>query len=221
MEDKQKTDPTDDLASRIEKTLTQREQERIDRQQESLIIKDPEREKNSSQYFSYLMLFLGIVVGSVIGAMLYFIVPGAGLSSGEAAKSAIVLDALVEADQLLRSGRIDSARKAYLDVIAEYPDSPQPYNNLAALYAAEGDFEQAQALLNKALETDPNYLTIYKNVGMIYAAMARDSYGKALQLESQQQQVHLQMLGAKSQQPVVAQDQKEQKPMVPVKPVTV
>ena len=65
----------------------------------------------------------------------------------------------------------------------EYPDIAEPYNNLAALYAASGDYERARLTLLQALRTNPSYATAYENLGDVYAALASQSYDKALKFD--------------------------------------
>ena len=64
----------------------------------------------------------------------------------------------------------------------DHPDLAEPYNNLAALYAAGGDYTKARATLEQALRTNPSYATAHENLGDVYAALAAQSYGRALKL---------------------------------------
>lgn len=66
----------------------------------------------------------------------------------------------------------------------DFPDLPEPYNNLAVLYAAGGQYEKARQALDKAIRTNPSYATAYENLGDIHAKLASQAYDKALQLES-------------------------------------
>jgi tetratricopeptide (TPR) repeat protein len=66
----------------------------------------------------------------------------------------------------------------------DYPDLPEPYNNLAVLYAAGGQFEKARAALDRAIRTNPTYATAYENLGDVHAKLASQAYDKALQLDS-------------------------------------
>jgi tetratricopeptide (TPR) repeat protein len=193
-----------DMASRIEKTLAERELERMRELPVAIESADTEPSRGTSP-FSYLMLLLGVVAGAMIGAALYFMLPAPGASRTADLQQQEMSGGLEEADRLLASGERELARKAYLALIAKGASSPGPYNNLASLYAAEGDLDQAQVLLKKALETDPDYLAVYHNVGMVYAAMARDSYGKALQLSGEVKPLRLQRLGRVRESPLVAQ----------------
>jgi tetratricopeptide (TPR) repeat protein len=65
----------------------------------------------------------------------------------------------------------------------DYPDLAEPYNNLAALYAASGDYSKARVTLEQAIRTNPAYATAHENLGDIYAAMAAQSYSRALKLD--------------------------------------
>ena len=65
----------------------------------------------------------------------------------------------------------------------EYPDLPEPYNNLAVLYASQGQYEKAREALEAAIRTHPSYSTAHENLGDIYAKMASQAYGKAFQLD--------------------------------------
>ena len=68
-------------------------------------------------------------------------------------------------------------------LIDDYPDLAEPYNNLAALYAAAGDYGRARVTLEKAVRANPNYATAQENLGDVYAALASQSYARAKQLE--------------------------------------
>ena len=65
----------------------------------------------------------------------------------------------------------------------EFPELPEPYNNLAALYAARGDFEKARAALDGALRANPGFAVAHENLGDVYAQLARLSYQRALKLD--------------------------------------
>lgn len=69
----------------------------------------------------------------------------------------------------------------------DYPDLPEPYNNLAVLYAEKGLYDQASDALKKAIQTHPSYATAHENLGDIYAKMASQAYSKALSLDAENQ----------------------------------
>ncbi len=66
----------------------------------------------------------------------------------------------------------------------DFPDLPEPYNNLAVLYAAGGQYEKARMALEAAIRTHPAYATAYENLGDVYAKLAGQAYDKALQADN-------------------------------------
>ena len=99
-----------------------------------------------------------------------------------------------EAQSLAKQGKDAAASKIYQALIKQDPGQPQAYNNLAAIKARHGELKEAQALLEQALRSNPIYATVYENLSAIYVEMARDSYGKALHLETPQQPIALREL---------------------------
>ena len=85
---------------------------------------------------------------------------------------------------LAELGRREEAIKVFTDVTEKFPTLPEPYNNLAVLYADQGQFDKARKSLETAIKTHPSYATAHENLGDIYARMASEAYGKALQLDT-------------------------------------
>lgn len=75
------------------------------------------------------------------------------------------------------------ASRIFTELTHDYPELPEPYNNLAVLYAAQGDYEQARTALEMAIRANPNYAVAHENLGDIYARMAGQAYDKAAQLD--------------------------------------
>lgn len=71
----------------------------------------------------------------------------------------------------------------------DYPTLPEPYNNLAVLYAAQGQERKAAEVLEQAIRVNPGYATAHENLGDLYARMASDAYSRALQLEGGRQSI--------------------------------
>ena len=84
---------------------------------------------------------------------------------------------------LTEQGKPNDAIKVFSDLTADYPDLPEPYNNLAVLYAGQGQYEKAKQSLEQAIRTHPSYATAHENLGDIYAKMASQAYDRALQLD--------------------------------------
>ena len=85
---------------------------------------------------------------------------------------------------LAESNKREEAIKAFTDLTDKYPNLPEPYNNLAVLYADAGQYDKAKNALETAIKTHPSYATAHENLGDIYARMASEAYDKALQLDS-------------------------------------
>jgi tetratricopeptide (TPR) repeat protein len=51
----------------------------------------------------------------------------------------------------------------------DYPELPEPYNNVAVLYAGQSQFDKARAALEMAIRTNPSYATAHENLGDVYA----------------------------------------------------
>ena len=90
---------------------------------------------------------------------------------------------------LVKLNRVEDALKVFADLTRDYPQLPEPYNNLAVLYAQQGDYEKARDALEAALATHPAYATAHENLGDIYAALAGAAYNRALMLDQANQTV--------------------------------
>ncbi len=78
--------------------------------------------------------------------------------------------------------RTEDAILAYSRLIEDFPEMPEPYNNLAVLLAASGQYDKARSAFETATRIQPSYAAAHENLGNIYAKMAIRSYGRALQL---------------------------------------
>ena len=79
-------------------------------------------------------------------------------------------------------GKPNDAIGTFTKLTEDYPELPEPYNNLAVLYASSAQFDKARAALEMAIRTNPSYSTAHENLGDIYANLASQAYSKALQL---------------------------------------
>ncbi|SCK52615.1 TPR repeat-containing protein [Variovorax sp. HW608] len=85
---------------------------------------------------------------------------------------------------LTEQGKQADAVTAFTQLTQDYPELPEPYNNLAALYAAQGQFDKARAALEMAVKLNPDYATAHENLGDVYVRLAAESYSRAKQLEA-------------------------------------
>ena len=75
------------------------------------------------------------------------------------------------------------AIQVFTGLTEDFPELPEPYNNLAVLYASLGNYDKAKSALELAIHTHPSYATAHENLGDIYAQLASRAYDRALQLD--------------------------------------
>ena len=111
------------------------------------------------------------------------------------------------------SGKTTDAIATFSRLTEDYPELPEPYNNLAVLYAGQSQFDKARTALEMAIRTNPSYATAHENLGDVYAKLASQAYNKALQLDAGNPGVPPKLAlirelfsptGTKGQRPVVA-----------------
>ena len=85
---------------------------------------------------------------------------------------------------LTEQNKPDEAIAVFTRLTEDYKDLPEPYNNLAVLHAASGQYDKARIALEKAIRTNPSYMTAYENLGDVYGKLASQAYDKALALET-------------------------------------
>lgn len=83
-----------------------------------------------------------------------------------------------------QAGKPDEAIATFSQLTGEYPELPEPYNNLAALYAKQGQLDKARAALEMAIRINPAYAIAHENLGDVYARLANQSYSRAQQLDT-------------------------------------
>lgn len=85
------------------------------------------------------------------------------------------------------TGKTSEAIATFTKLTEDFPELPEPYNNLAVLYAGQSQFDKARAALEMAIRTNPSYATAHENLGDIYAKLASQAYNRALQLDNNSQ----------------------------------
>ena len=85
---------------------------------------------------------------------------------------------------LAEMNKLDDAASVFVKLTEEAPELPEPYNNLAVIYAQQKQFDKAKAALEMAIRTHPSYAVAHENLGDLYAKMARQAYDRALQIDS-------------------------------------
>ncbi|MCP5140827.1 MAG: tetratricopeptide repeat protein [Chromatiales bacterium] len=85
---------------------------------------------------------------------------------------------------LAKLGELEQAAQVFQELIADNPDDPQMFNNLAAIYASQGAYKNAEDMLQRALLLSPEYSVARANLGDLYLVMARAQYAEALRTDS-------------------------------------
>lgn len=73
---------------------------------------------------------------------------------------------------LLEARRTDEAAAIFTTLTEEYPELPDPYNNLAVIQASRGQLQSALQLLQTALRNDPKHRAALENLGDVHLALA-------------------------------------------------
>ena len=90
------------------------------------------------------------------------------------------LKGLIEQD----SGKPQDAIATYNTLISDYPELPEPYNNVAVLYAAQGQYDRARAALELAIRANSQYAIAHENLGDVYVRLASQSYLQSQRLDA-------------------------------------
>lgn len=85
---------------------------------------------------------------------------------------------------LTETGRQQDAIAVFTKLTEDFPELPEPYNNLAVLYAQQKQYDKARTALEMAIRTHPSYSIAHENLGDVYSKLASQAYDKALQLDS-------------------------------------
>lgn len=81
------------------------------------------------------------------------------------------------------TGAADAARDTFRALTEDYPELPEPYNNLAVLLAQKGDYVGARAALESAIAASPDWAVAHENLGDLYARLAATHYERAAALD--------------------------------------
>jgi len=80
--------------------------------------------------------------------------------------------------------QMDNAINTYNYLINKHPNLPEPYNNLAVIYAEKEELELAKKTLEKAIKTNSSYSVAHVNLGDIYTRMATNAYNIAFEIDN-------------------------------------
>jgi len=72
-----------------------------------------------------------------------------------------------------------SAKKTLMEITQQFPELPEPYNNLAAISANQSQWIEARDYLELALKLRPSYSTAAANLGEVYIRLGAKAYEDA------------------------------------------
>lgn len=84
---------------------------------------------------------------------------------------------------LTTRGSIAEAIAEFSALIRDYPEIPEPYNNLAVLYASRGEYEKARSALETAIRLSPGYTIAQENLDSVRAKLAGQANEKPRALD--------------------------------------
>ena len=74
---------------------------------------------------------------------------------------------------------IPAAKKTFIEITQQFPELPEPYNNLAALAANQNQWIEARDYLELALKLRPSYTVASANLGEVYVRLGAKAYDDA------------------------------------------
>jgi tetratricopeptide (TPR) repeat protein len=81
------------------------------------------------------------------------------------------------------SGKTADAITTFTRLTEDFPELPEPFNNMGVLFADQNQIDKARAAFEAALRTHSSYATAHENLGDLYAKLSSAAYSKALQIE--------------------------------------
>lgn len=123
---------------------------------------------------------------------------------------------------LTEQNKTAEAIKVFTALTEDFPELPEPYNNLAVLYASQQQYDKARQALEMAIQTHPSYATAHENLGDIYAKMASVAYDRALKLDKSNAAAQTKLSLIKDIFPINSRQQRViAKPGTPAKPTVI
>jgi tetratricopeptide (TPR) repeat protein len=85
----------------------------------------------------------------------------------------------VKARVQIEMRQFTQAKKTLIEITQQFPELPEPYNNLAAIAANQGNWIEARDYLELALKLRPSYAIASANLGEIYVRLGAQAYENA------------------------------------------
>lgn len=88
---------------------------------------------------------------------------------------------------LAERGRTDEALTMFRGMTEDFPELPEPYNNLAVIHAGRGEWDAARQALEQSVRAVPTYALAHENLGDIHLQLAARAYEQAGRLDARNQ----------------------------------
>jgi tetratricopeptide (TPR) repeat protein len=86
---------------------------------------------------------------------------------------------VIETDE----GDGDDAFATFQALTEDYPELPEPHNNLAVIWAKRGNYDRARVELQAAIAINPDYAIAHENLGDVYSRLAGAEFERATALD--------------------------------------
>ncbi len=90
------------------------------------------------------------------------------------------LEGVVQAQQ----GQTDKAIETFRKLVESHPGIVEAHNNLGVLYASKGRLEEARKALEAGMLTHGSYAALHRNLADVQSQLVKQTYAKALQVDS-------------------------------------
>lgn len=84
---------------------------------------------------------------------------------------------------LTGTGRRDEALAVFRDMVRDFPELPEPYNNIAVIHADQGQWGLAREVLEQSVNAVPSYALAHENLGDVHLQLAAQAYAQAGKLD--------------------------------------
>ena len=86
---------------------------------------------------------------------------------------------VIETDE----GDGDEAFATFQGLTEDYPELPEPHNNLAVIWAKRGRYDKARIELQAALAINPDYAIAHESLGDVYSRLAAGEFERATTID--------------------------------------
>jgi tetratricopeptide (TPR) repeat protein len=94
--------------------------------------------------------------------------------------------------------KTSEAIEIFSRLTTEHPNYPEPYNNLAVLFATEGQYTKARVALETALKLNPRYTTAQENLGDVFLQSALQAYSEAARADGDSKGLKAKLRGVRN-----------------------